>query len=83
MLWYLFLIVVGFAAWKMAEFEGRSPWPWALGAVLAAFWLPAVMGSWGVASPVVALAGVFAGLWWMRSRDDRNDRDRPGSRVVR
>jgi hypothetical protein len=84
MLGFLFVFLTGIAAWKMADFEERNPWPWGLGAVLASLLLPTVMGNWGMASPVVALAGVFAGLWWMRARDERNDRNRPpGTRVVR
>lgn len=77
MLWYGMVAASGVAAWRMADFENRAPWPWAIGAVLAAYFLPSVMGNWGVLSPLAALAGTFAGLWWMRSRDDRNRGDGP------
>jgi hypothetical protein len=84
MLGLLMVLLSGVAAWRMGDFENRTPWPWALGALLAAFFLPGAMGNWGVLSPVVSLAGVFAGLWWMRARDDRRDGDQPPrSRIVR
>lgn len=83
MFWWLMVLCTGIAAGKMADSEDRTPWPWGIGAAVAAWGLPAVMGSWGLTSPVVALAGVFALLWWLRSRDERNDRGRPGNRVVR
>lgn len=83
MLWWMCLFLTGVAAAKMADFEDRTPLPWGLGAALGALFLSRVMGPWGLASPLVALVGVFAGLWWMRSRDERNDRDRPGGGIVR
>ena len=80
--WFMLGLTV-LAAWRMADYEERTPWPWGIGALLVAFWAPVVMGPLGMASPVVALALVFAGLWYLRRRDERNDRDCQGPRVVR
>ena len=78
--WFL-VALTGVIAWKIAEFEERTPWPWAVIAVTATLLAHQALGQFAFVAPVVVLGGIYGAMWKMRTEDD--DAKPPGSGIVR
>jgi len=81
MLWIMVIVVTGIVGGKLADIEERSPFVWGIATAVVAYVLSDVMGAWFGAAPIVALAACFAGLWFLKSRDDK--RSGGGGKVTR
>ena len=66
----------------IAQFEGRPVVPWTAGGLAATAAAIACGTSW-FTTPLVVVVPAYALLWWLRSRDERENRNRPGGGVVR
>ncbi len=80
MLWIMVCIVTGVVGGKLADTEDRSPYLWGAATAVATYVLSGVLGAWFGLAPVLALAALFAALWFMKSRDDEGG---GGGKVVR
>jgi hypothetical protein len=78
MLWIMVIAVTGVVGGKLADIEDRSPLVWGVATALVAYVLSDVLGAWFGLAPVVALAACFAGLWILKSRDEKKSGGRGG-----
>jgi len=81
MLWIMVCVATGIVGGKLADIEDRSPFVWGVATAVVAYLLSGYMGAWFGAAPVAALAACFAGLWFLKSRDDK--RSGGGGKVTR
>ena len=80
MLWIGVIVATGIAGGRMADIEHRSPWIWGVVTAGATYALGSLLGAWFWFAPLVALIGLFAVLWFLKSREDAR---RGGGRIVR
>lgn len=81
MLWIMVCVATGIVGGKLADIEDRSPYAWGAGTGALAYFASGWLGAWFGLAPLLALAVCFAGLWFMKSRDDAGRGG--GGRIVR